>query len=64
MFGCAGEALDEDIRLDPEELEDAVWVTREEMVAAMAGRHPRIRPARRGAIAHFLIANWLADRLH
>jgi NAD+ diphosphatase len=63
MFGCAGEALDEAIRLDPDELEDAVWVTREEMVAAMAGRHPRIRPARKGAIAHFLIANWLADRL-
>ena len=63
MFGCAGEALDEEIRLDPEELEDACWVTREEMVSVMAGRHPRIRPARKGAIAHFLIANWLADRL-
>lgn len=63
MIGCAGEAVTEEIRLDPEELEDACWVTREDMVAAMAGRHPRIRPARRGAIAHFLIANWLADSL-
>ena len=63
MFGCAGEALSEDIRIDPAELEDACWITREEMVQAVAGRHPRIKPARRGAIAHFLIANWLADRL-
>lgn len=63
MFGCAGEALDEEIRIDPQELEDACWITREEMVLTMAGRHPRIKPARRGAIAHFLIANWLADRL-
>ncbi len=63
MFGCAGEATTDAITLDPEELEDALWVTREEMVAVMAGRHPRIKPARRGAIAHFLIANWLADRL-
>lgn len=63
MFGCAGEALDDAIRPDPEEIEDACWVTREEMVTVMAGRHPRIRPARKGAIAHFLIANWLADRL-
>lgn len=63
MFGCAGEALDDRIILDRNELEDACWVTREEMVAVMAGRHPRIRPARRGAIAHFLIAHWLADRL-
>lgn len=64
MFGCAGEALTGEIRLDPEELEDALWVTREEMVAALAGRHPRIKPARKGAIAHFLIENWLADRLN
>lgn len=63
MFGCAGEALTDEIKIDPQELEDACWVTREEMVLAMAGRHPRIKPARRGAIAHFLIANWLADRL-
>jgi NAD+ diphosphatase len=33
------------------------------MVAVMAGHHPRVKPARKGAIAHFLIANWLADRL-
>ena len=63
MFGCAGEALDDRIQIDRNELEDACWVTREEMVAVMAGRHPRIKPARRGAIAHFLIANWLSDRL-
>lgn len=63
MLGCAGEALDEAITLDPAELEDALWVSREEMVNAMAGLHPRLKPARKGAIAHFLIANWLADRL-
>lgn len=63
MLGCRGEAETEAIAVDPAELEDALWVTREEMVQVMAGLHPRIRPARRGAIAHFLIANWLADRL-
>lgn len=63
MFGCAGEALDETITVDPAELEDAMWVSREEMVTAMAGLHPRLKPSRKGAIAQFLIANWLADRL-
>lgn len=63
MLGCAGEALDDTITLDPVELEDALWVSGEEMVTAMAGLHPRLKPARKGAIAHFLIANWLADRL-
>ena len=63
MLGCAAEALDGAITIDPAELEDALWVTREEMVTVMAGHHPRLKPARRGAIAHFLIENWLADRL-
>ena len=63
MLGCAGEALTDEIRIDPAELEAAVWVSREEMISVRAGVHPSIKPARRGAIAHFLIENWLADRL-
>ena len=49
--------------LDPAEIEDALWLTREEMVTVMAGAHPDIRSPRKGAIAHFLVAAWLADRL-
>jgi NAD+ diphosphatase len=63
MVGMRTEALDGAITLDPEELEQALWVTREELVGIMAGRHPSIRPPRRGAIAEFLLSNWLADRL-
>lgn len=63
MMGMRTEALTRDIRLDPEELEAARWVTREELVQAFAGRHPDIRPSRKGAIAHFILRNWLADRL-
>jgi NAD+ diphosphatase len=33
------------------------------MVTVMAGAHPEIRSPRKGAIAHFLVAAWLADRL-
>jgi NAD+ diphosphatase len=63
MLGCSAEALGDTITLDPVELEDAIWIPREEMLTVMAGAHPRIRPARRGAIAHALISAWLADRL-
>jgi NAD+ diphosphatase len=63
MIGCAAEALTDAITIDPAELEDALWISREQMVTVMAGEHPRLKPARKGAIAHFLIANWLADRL-
>lgn len=63
MFGCAGEALSRDITIDPVEIEDAMWVSRDEMMVAFAGEHPLIKPARKGAIAHFLLQNWLADTL-
>jgi NAD+ diphosphatase len=63
MIGCRGEALDRAITLDPNELEAALWVSRERLVEVFAGNDPAIKPARKGAIAHFLLENWLADRL-
>ncbi|WP_397542533.1 NAD(+) diphosphatase [Roseovarius salis] len=63
MIGCHGEAVDDDIRIDPGEIEDAVWVSREEVMQTFAGQHPTLMPAREGAIAHFLLRNWLADTL-
>jgi NAD+ diphosphatase len=63
MIGARTEASSRDIQVDPEELEAALWVTREELMQAFAGLHPTIRPSRRGSIAHFILRNWLADRL-
>lgn len=63
MFGCHGEALSEEITIDPVEIEAARWVGKAELMEAFAGRHPDILPARKGAIAQFLLRNWLADRL-
>jgi NAD+ diphosphatase len=63
MIGCIGEAKGREITLDPHELEDALWISREELAQVFAGQHPRIRASRKGAIAHYLMWNWLADRL-
>jgi len=63
MFGCVGYATSEEIKLDPVELDDAIWMTREEVLEALAGRHPKVAAARKGAIAHFLLSNWVADTL-
>ncbi len=63
MIGCAAEALTDTITRDPAELEDAIWLTREEALATLSGERTDILPARKGAIAHFLLSNWLADRL-
>ena len=63
MIGCHGAAISAAITIDPEELQDARWATREEMMLATAGQHPVIKPGRKGAIARFLLDAWLADRL-
>lgn len=63
MLGCRGEALAGDIHRDPNELEDARWVSREAALAALAGQDPDLRPSRRGSIARFLLERWLADAL-
>ncbi len=62
MIGCAAEALDRDLRIDPNEIEDALWITREDLLSALAGEHDRVKPARSGAIAAYLLENWLAER--
>jgi NAD+ diphosphatase len=63
MLGCHGVAETTEITVDPEELDDARWVGRSEMLEVFMGRHPGIAGARKGAIAHFLLQAWLADRL-
>lgn len=63
MIGCHGHATSTAITIDPVEIEEAFWISRERMMEVFAGNDPAIKPARKGAIAHFLLANWLADRL-
>ena len=63
MIGCIARAETTEIVLDPAELEDARWFTREEVAAASRGENPDLHPARPGSIANFLIGRWLADRL-
>jgi NAD+ diphosphatase len=40
MIGCLAEALTDDIRIDPTELADARWFTRDELRQVLAGAHP------------------------
>lgn len=63
MIGARAQALTTEIRVDPNEIEDARWVTRSELASVLAGAHPVVKPGRNGAIAMFLMRNWLADCL-
>jgi NAD+ diphosphatase len=63
MLGCRGEALSQEISVDPNELESALWVSRERLLRVFRGEDEAIRAPRVGAIAGFLMREWLADRL-
>jgi len=63
MIGCQGVAETTKITMDPKEIEDATWVTREEILDAWANRSATMYAARKGSIANFLIRNWLSDTL-
>ena len=63
MIGCHGVASTKQITIDPHEIEDALWMSKSDMMDVFAGNNDTLFPARPGSIAHFLIKNWLADRL-
>jgi NAD+ diphosphatase len=62
MIGCVAEGLTEDVRTDPDELEDARWFTRSEVTQMIAGHHPEgltVPPPT--AIAHLLLHDWVEN---
>jgi NAD+ diphosphatase len=62
MIACVAEALADAITIDPKELEDAMWVTRDEAVAALAGEpDARFKAPPPFAIAHTLLRAWVGQ---
>lgn len=62
MIGCVAEGLTEEVRTDPDELEDARWFTRSEVTQMIAGHHPEgltVPPPT--AIAHLLLHDWVEN---
>ncbi|MDB5713924.1 MAG: diphosphatase [Sphingomonadales bacterium] len=63
MIACVAEALDDTITLDTHELEDAMWVTRDDVRAALNGEpEARFKAPPTFAIANSLLTAWLADQ--
>ncbi|MBB3691705.1 NAD(+) diphosphatase [Sphingomonas sp. BK580] len=58
MIACVAEAADDTITLDANELEDAMWVTRDEVRGALAGEGGRFVAPPPYAIAHTLLRAW------
>lgn len=63
MMGCIGHATSDEITLDPAELENALWLTRQEVLDVQLGRNPAVKASRKGAIAQGLIEAWLSGKI-
>ena len=62
MIACIADALATEITIDPRELEDAMWVTRDEARAALAGDpDARFKSPPPFAIAHTLLQAWVEE---
>jgi len=58
MIACVATALDDRLTIDRTELEDAIWVSRDEVRAALAGDESRFGVPPAYAIAHTLLREW------
>ena len=61
MIGIIIEADSEEITIDPKELQDARWVTRDECKAIMNGEHDEIYCPPPFAVAHHIMKAWAFD---
>ena len=62
MIGCHAEALSEEITVDRDELEDARWFDRDEIVLMLKRQHPKeLFAPPPVAIAHHILRAWVED---
>lgn len=59
MIGCHGVAESVDIEIDPGEMEDVRWCTRDAVSKALAHNNPDLKVPGPIAIAHHLIVDWV-----
>ncbi len=59
MLGCVGVAENSDITIDPQELEAAHWVSKDDMRVILAGDHAKFMSPRKDAIARAILTDWV-----
>lgn len=59
MFGCLAVAVSTDIKVDENEIEEARWFPRQQVIDSLRGAHSVITIPPRQTIAHQLIRHWI-----
>ena len=63
MIGLKGNTNQTLLNIDKNELEDAVWLTKEELKNLLKGNCSNMQPARQGTIARHLLDLWVRDKI-
>ncbi|MGB0660832.1 MAG: NAD(+) diphosphatase [Mangrovicoccus sp.] len=61
MLACRGQALSRELKIDEQEIENALWITREELLSVFRNEHPQVAPPRHGAVARYVLERWMSD---
>ncbi|MEM1300278.1 MAG: NAD(+) diphosphatase [Pseudomonadota bacterium] len=64
MIACVCEAESVKLKIDPDELEDAQWVSRAKMQVVLDGKHPRLSAPRKDAIAWAILTDWVNGEIN
>ena len=62
MIACQAKAINNDLKIDKTELENAKWFSKKEVALAIESRESKWKPAREGSIARFIINLWLENK--
>ena len=63
MFGLIAKAKNKKLKIDKNEIEDAFWISKQELKQVLNGRNNNIIAAREGTIARFLLEKWVKDEI-
>ena len=64
MFGLIAKAKNKKLKIDKNEIEDAFWISKQELKQVLNGRNNNIIAAREGTIARFLLEKWVKNEIY
>ena len=63
MIGLSAKTKDRKLIIDNNEIEDAFWVSKEDLKLVLNGKADNFIPARKGTIARYLLEKWVNDEM-
>ena len=63
MIGLSAKTKDRKLIIDKNEIEDACWVSKEDLKLVLNGKTDNFIPARKGTIARYLLEKWVSDEI-